>query len=65
MKDEQVNKTRIDCFKCIHFGLTWETKTPRECRLYGFKTASMPSVIFFSTTGTHCVGFKKKPASPS
>ena len=55
------NIDRPDCFKCIYFSLTWEQKTPRQCKLYGFKTASMPSVIFYNTTGSQCVGFRKKP----
>ncbi|MCL2099085.1 MAG: uracil-DNA glycosylase [Oscillospiraceae bacterium] len=61
---DKTNKTEPgrgpDCFKCIYFYLTWETKTPRSCRLYGFKTASMPSVVFYETTGVKCIGFKKK-----
>ena len=55
------NIKRPDCFKCIYFNLTWEAKTPRECRLYGFKTAGMPSIIFYHTTGSQCVGFRQKP----
>ena len=58
MKDKSTEK--IDCFQCEHFNITWESKTPRACKLYGFKTASMPSVVFYNTTGSQCVGFKKK-----
>ena len=62
MKDD-VKTDKADCFKCVHFHLTWEQKTPRGCKLYGFKTASMPSVVFYNTTGKQCVGFEKKPAA--
>ena len=58
----ETNKTdnAPNCFKCVYFGLTWEARTPRECKLYGFKTASVPSVVFFETTGVKCVGYKRK-----
>jgi hypothetical protein len=49
-----------DCFKCIYFKLTWEPKFPKACRLFGIKTANMPSVVVFNSTGEHCNGFIKK-----
>ena len=62
---QENNANKPDCFKCIYFTLTWEKKTPRSCKLYGFKTASMPSVVFRDTTGHECVGFKRKPDAKS
>ena len=51
---------RIDCLKCVHFFVTWNPRFPRACRLYGFETASFPSVEVLKASGEECMGFVKK-----
>ena len=57
---QEKNSNRPDCFKCIYFGLTWEQKMPRECKLYGFKTNDMPSNTVYKSSGLPCDGFVQK-----
>jgi len=53
-------KDDIKCFQCVYFAITWEPKTPRACKLFGFKTAQMPSAVVFKSSGAPCEGFKRK-----
>lgn len=58
MKAENTNK--IDCLKCVHFAVTWNPRMPKSCKLYGFKSAGMPSAVVLKSTGSECMGFEKK-----
>ena len=51
---------RINCLQCAHFMVTWEPKFPKACRLFGFKSAGLPSVAVYESTGAACMGFAKK-----
>ncbi|MCL1821050.1 MAG: uracil-DNA glycosylase [Oscillospiraceae bacterium] len=53
----------VDCLKCKYYAVTWEPKQPKACKLFGFKSAQMPSTVVYSSTGSACMGFeaKKKP----
>jgi hypothetical protein len=52
----------INCYQCVHFYVTWEPRFPRACRLFGFKSATQPSVAVYETTGEACLAFEKKDA---
>ena len=54
---------KINCMKCEHFVITWNPQFPRACRLYGFKTMSLPSAEVLKASGEECKGFaqKRKP----
>jgi len=54
------NENRIDCYKCVHFAVSWDPKFPRSCKLFGFKTTVLPSVRVFESSGEPCGGFKRK-----
>jgi hypothetical protein len=58
MKTDDTNKA--DCLQCIHYAVTWEPKLPRSCKLFGFKSANMPSATVLSSTGSVCMGFAKR-----
>jgi hypothetical protein len=51
---------RIDCLKCQHFYVTWDTNFPRGCKAFGFKTKTMPSLAVLSSSGEPCLKFEKK-----
>jgi hypothetical protein len=51
---------RINCFNCVHFAITWDVKFPKACKAFGFKTANMPSVTVFQSTGSECIAFTPK-----
>lgn len=58
MKADNTNK--VDCFQCKHFAVSWDANLPRACKLFGFKSLGMPSVVVYQSTGEECVGFEKK-----
>lgn len=58
IKDEK--EGRIDCLKCIYYAVSWDPNFPRACKLYGFKTAYMPSATVYRSSGAECMGFVKK-----
>jgi len=53
-------QNKVNCFRCKYYATTWEPKFPRACRLYGFKTARIPSAEVYRNTGEHCNGFEEK-----
>jgi len=57
---ESSRRDKVDCFQCVHFTITWEPKHPRSCRLFGFKTAQMPSAAVLESSGEPCAGFQRK-----
>ena len=58
MNNEKSEK--VNCFKCKHFAVSWDPRFPRTCKLYGFKTARIPSVAVFESSGYDCEGYEKK-----
>ncbi len=54
---------RINCRKCEHYYITWDQKYPYGCRAMGFKTASLPSLRVFQSTGHECLMFSEKKIS--
>jgi len=57
---EDKGNKRIDCLKCEYFAVAWEPQFPRACKLYGFKSAGLPSVTVFRNTGIPCLGYVEK-----
>ncbi|RLQ93451.1 uracil-DNA glycosylase [Falsibacillus albus] len=55
MREEKVN-----CFQCRYFFVTWDPKTPRGCKAYGFKTAQLPSRVVEQSSGQACLKYEKK-----
>ena len=58
MKNDRSEK--VNCFQCKFFAISWDPKFPRLCKLHGFKTARVPSVAVFESSGYECEGFVKK-----
>ncbi|SFV68215.1 hypothetical protein MNB_SM-5-878 [hydrothermal vent metagenome] len=51
---------RINCRKCEYYFVTWQSNQPHGCRAYGFKSAQMPSMVVFKSSGSACSLFKEK-----
>jgi len=51
---------KINCLHCIYFTVTWEPKFPKACKLFGIKSAQMPSAVVFNSTGEPCNAFTRK-----
>jgi len=59
-KNSAPSTQRVNCRECISFYITWETANPYGCKAHGFKSAQMPSMVVFSTSGEHCLLFRRK-----
>jgi len=46
--------------RCKHYQVTFDSTAPRGCKLYQFKTASMPSILVKQSTGHDCTSFEEK-----
>lgn len=51
----------VDCFRCAHFVITYETKFPYACRVFAFKGRMLPSSTVLESTGQPCTGFQARP----
>ncbi|GMO68137.1 MAG: hypothetical protein Ta2A_16270 [Treponemataceae bacterium] len=49
----------IYCPKCEFFALG-DSLHPRSCKLFGFKSKELPSVVVQKSTGHACPAFKEK-----
>jgi hypothetical protein len=56
---------QIQCRKCKHLYVTWDSKFPHGCKAMGFKSAKMPSAEVFAASGMGCKFFKEKTPKPS
>ena len=57
-------KDRPDCWKCLHFAVSWDPKLPYLCRLIGFKSRVIPAMEVMRIDGKACEGFAAKPTVP-
>lgn len=51
---------KIVCQKCKYYFVTWKSSKPHGCKAYGFKSATMPSIVVRQTSGTPCNFFQSK-----
>jgi hypothetical protein len=58
--EEFMETHRIACMRCVHYQATFDPKAPRGCKLYNFKSFSMPSVLVKQSTGQDCQSFEEK-----
>ncbi len=54
------NAEKADCFRCIYFAVTWDPAFPKACKLYGFRSAYLPSLAVLKSSGVPCMGFIRK-----
>jgi len=52
--------SQINCAKCKYFYVTWDPNFPRGCRMFGFKTKTMPSFTVLEAIGKPCTGYTIK-----
>lgn len=51
---------RINCKKCVHYFVTWEKSKPHGCKVYGFKSQQIPSLVVKGSTGQPCQAYQEK-----
>lgn len=54
------SNARPDCYRCLHFFVTWDAHFPRGCRKFNMKTRRMPSEEVFEADGRDCFYFSAK-----
>lgn len=52
---------RVNCRRCRFFFVTWEPERPFGCRFFGFKSAEIPSMAVFQSSGAPCEQFSPRP----
>jgi len=57
-------RERINCNKCKHYYITWDTRMPYGCKAFGFKTRQIPSAVVYQSSGNACQGFEEKVKEP-
>lgn len=50
----------INCIKCKNYYVTWDNSFPKGCKLFGFKSRQLPSVLVKQATGSECKNFEEK-----
>ncbi|MBF0588360.1 MAG: hypothetical protein HQL53_04460 [Magnetococcales bacterium] len=55
---------RVDCLRCKHLVITWNSAYPRACRVMGFKSKQMPSQEVMAASGQPCLMFEAKVHKP-
>ncbi len=55
---------RINCRECQYFFVTWQVSAPYGCKAHGFKSARIPSMVVFSSSGQHCLLFRQRVHQP-
>jgi hypothetical protein len=51
---------RIDCRRCIHYFVTWVPSAPHGCKVMGFKSHRLPSVVVYQNSGDLCRAYRPK-----
>ncbi len=51
---------KIICQKCKYYYVTWEKNKPHGCKAYGFKSASIPSLVVKQSSGIQCSFYEIK-----
>ena len=54
-----------ECRKCKFFFITWEKRAPYGCRAFAFKSAKIPSIEVYKSSGMECRRFEKKNSNQS
>lgn len=54
-----------NCIQCAYYYVTWDVNAPRGCRMFGFKSQTMPSKIVEQHSGLPCPYFKQGKRKPS
>lgn len=47
-----------NCLHCKHYFSTYDSQSPRGCKLFNFKTAQFPSWVIKRESGKECEGFE-------
>ncbi|TBL78218.1 uracil-DNA glycosylase [Paenibacillus thalictri] len=60
MNQQKEAAARINCYRCKHFYVTWDSRFPRGCKAFGFKTGELPSAVVLKSSGQPCMNYVEK-----
>jgi len=49
-----------NCLKCQHFYITWDEDLPKGCKIFNFKSQTMPAQVVFKNSGQNCQAYEEK-----
>jgi len=58
--EQEKRETKINCFSCQHFYITYDQSFPYGCRAAGFKSRVLPSKEMYVNSGIDCLLLAKK-----
>lgn len=47
------------CIGCKYYYVTWDTKAPKGCKYFNFKSMKMPCIVVKESSGDYCVMYQK------
>jgi len=53
-------KIKPNCKRCVYYYITWNKDQPHGCKLYGFKSQQIPSLVIKRETRDDCKGYIPK-----
>ncbi len=48
------------CIGCKYYFVTWDSKAPKGCKYFGFKSMKMPCQVVRESSGSECAFYEKK-----
>ena len=59
MNEDEI-KREIKCTACKYYHITWDQNLPYGCKIHGFKSKQIPSILVKQTSGEDCLAFENK-----
>lgn len=56
----ETSKPVRSCVGCIYYYVTWDPRSPKGCKFFGFKSAQMPCIVVKKSSGQDCNMYEKK-----
>ncbi|MCX5834251.1 MAG: uracil-DNA glycosylase [Deltaproteobacteria bacterium] len=60
MGKKSPDEKSINCHNCRHFFITYDPLFPYGCRVIGFKSRDLPSVVVSRDSGAQCRSYSTK-----
>ncbi|MEN6411244.1 MAG: hypothetical protein ABFC84_00590 [Veillonellales bacterium] len=54
------NNEKVKCIKCQYHYITWDRDFPHGCKVLGFKSRKIPSLVVRESSGQECLAFTNK-----
>ncbi len=55
-----INMDTVNCYKCLHYYITWDKNFPYGCQAVKAKSKRLPSAVVLQHSGSKCLMFEEK-----